>query len=154
MEDVSINRALLEVLENQITRTDAAFEDLPDPIFRAEPGGDCNSILAIGRHLVGLRLFQLRLLEVEANQEIDPKTISTLPDLLSELQRLAEQVRAAVRDHDPQDWFAAPEAPRPGPWGDEPTIARFVRPLNDFTNHLGAVRAIRRSMGSPAERVQ
>jgi hypothetical protein len=29
-----------------------------------------------------------------------------------------------------------------------------IRPMNDFTNHLGAVRAMRRMAGNPAPRTQ
>ena len=39
--------------------------------------------------------------------------------------------------------LAEPAEPREGPGGDEPTLRRVVRPLNDYANHLGDIRTIR-----------
>jgi hypothetical protein len=149
------NKVLLAVMENQINRTEAAFDGLTDELLTKEPGGDCNSILRIGRHLVGLRQFQLSLLGSDDGSKVaDPKSIGSLAQLLPALDQSTALVRDAIRAHDPDDWFARPDVPRGGPWGDEPTIHRLVRPLNDFTNHLGAVRAIRRMFDCAAERTQ
>ena len=64
------------------------------------------------------------------------------------------KVRMAVGAYPADDWFRAPEMKRGGLWGEEPMIHRYLRPFNDFTNHLGAIRAIRRMHGCPAERTQ
>ena len=66
----------------------------------------------------------------------------------------ASLLREAIETHDPEDWYTVPATPREGRWGEEPTIMRFVRPFNDFTNHLGSIRAIRRILGHPNERTQ
>ena len=152
-----INQTLLAVVDNQIVRTDAALEDLRDDVFRAEPGGNCNSILGIGRHLLMLRRFQIILLQSPLAERVDdPDTVDGMDELKSKLATATELLRTAISEHEPEDWHADPssDAPRPGPWSDEPTLQRFVRPLNDFANHLGAIRAIRRSRGNPAERTQ
>ena len=152
-----INQTLLAVVDNQIVRTNAALEDLRDDVSRFEPGGDCNSILGIGRHLLMLRRFQMILLQSPlADRVDDPDAVNSIDELKSKLATATDLLRTAISEHDPEDWQADPSAgaPRPGPWSDEPTLQRFVRPLNDFANHLGAIRAIRRSQGNPAERTQ
>ena len=152
-----INQTLLAVVDNQIVRTDAALEDLRDDVSRFEPGGDCHSIIGIGRHLLMLRRFQMILLQSPlADRVDDPDTVDGIDELKSKLATATDLLRTAISEHDPEDWQADPSAgaPRPGPWSDEPTLQRFVRPLNDFANHLGAIRAIRRSQGNPAERTQ
>ena len=155
MSTNAIVTGLLAVMDNQVTRTAAAFEDLPDDAFKAEPGGDCHSIAGIGAHLVGLRRFQLSLLGSDKTEQVtvDPAPI-TVGELMERLVAAEGLVRQAIAEHDLDDWLATPSEPRQGPWGDEPTLLRLVRPLNDFTNHLGAVRAIRRILGCPAQRVQ
>ena len=154
MPTEAIRDALLAVLDNQATRTEAAFEDLSEEVFRARPGGTCNSILEITRHLVGLRIFQQRLLGHAQAGETEPKSLDSQAGLLEALGHEHARLREAVAGHPADDWCTRPAAPREGPWGDEPTLNRVVRPLNDFANHLGAVRAIRRIMDSPAERTQ
>ena len=150
-----INRTLLDILENQRVRTSCAIEDLTEAVFNASPGGDCKSIRDIGVHLIGLRQFQLSLLDSPLVQdEPDLQSVESLADLASKLDAATDRVERAVASHDPEDWYFVPETPRKGPWGEEPTIIRFVRPLNDFTNHLGSIRAIRRILGNPAERTQ
>ncbi len=154
MSQGSIAVGLLAILDNQASRTAHALADLPQAVFTAAPGGDCHSIAQIGRHLVELRCFQLRLLGVG---DCDPGALPAADDaaaLLKQLEPLTQRVRAAVREHDGADWTQPPASPRPGPWGDEPTLQRVVRPLNDFTTHLGAIRAIRRMLGHPAAGVQ
>ena len=147
--------ALRALLDNQVARTDAAFEGLDEATLVAEPGGDCNSIQRIGRHLVRLRWFQLTLLGSDlASQVPDHESIETLDDLRAALATGAALVGRAIADHDPDDWDRIPDPPREGRWGDEPTIRRFVRPFNDFTNHLGGIRAIRRIMGCGNDRTQ
>lgn len=150
------NRTLLAILANQVTRTAAAFEDLTQDVYEHQPGGDCNSIRGIGEHLIMLRGFQLKLLEspLEADVPHASSSSSSVANLLTTLGDATRLVESALRDHDPEDWDRPPAHPRSGPWADEPTLARIVRPLNDFTNHLGAIRAIRRVCGSPAERTQ
>jgi alpha-amylase/alpha-mannosidase (GH57 family) len=70
------------------------------------------------------------------------------------LDASTDVISEAIRTHDPEDWMRTPRVPREGMWGDEPTLFRFVRPLNDVTNHLGAIRALRRIDGNPADRTQ
>jgi len=148
-------RTLLAILENQAARTDAALEALDDASLGHEPGGGCNSLLRIGRHLVMLRRFQLGLLGSDAAGEVEDETaIETIDDLRHALGNGLALVRSAIEAHDPEDWFRVPAEPRTGHWGDEPTLLRLVRPLNDFTNHLGAIRAIRRQLGHEIPRTQ
>ena len=150
-----INQTLITLLDNQVARTRAALEDLGGDVFTSEPGGDCNSILGIGLHLVTLRRFQLGLLESPLAGQVDvPEACETVDELRQVLDDAADLVREALAHHDPDDWYRAPDPPRDGKWGDEPTIMRFVRPFNDFTNHLGSIRAIRRMCGDPAPRTQ
>ncbi len=151
----SIADALLAILDNQIRRTAAALADLPDGVYAADPGGDCNSIAAIGAHLVMLRKFQLSLLGSDKAAQVatDPMP-TTATELTERLAVGADLVRQAIVQHDRADWLVPPTEPRDGPWADEPTLQRLVRPINDFTNHLGAIRAIRRILGCPAEGVQ
>ena len=150
-----INQTLLSVLDNQISRTDAALDGMSDEAFTHEPGADCASIRTIGQHLIKLRRFQLLLLRSPlAAEAVGPDGVDSAAELVSRLGRNAGVVRRAIAEHDPADWLADPDSPREGPWADEPTLLRIVRPLNDFTNHLGAIRAIRRMLGNPADGVQ
>jgi len=151
----AVNRSLVTILENQIRRTDAAFEALPDEVYNADPGGGCNSIRKIGEHLIRLRQFQLMLLRSPLAEQVPSVDAGeTVEQLLQALARGADLVRQAIERHDPADWYERPATPREGRWGEDPTIERFVRPFNDYTNHLGSIRAIRRMMGVGADRVQ
>jgi hypothetical protein len=149
-----VNQTLLVVLDNQIARTAAAFEGLSEGALDAAPGGDCHSIRQIAQHLLDLRKFQLTLLGAPLAAQVPAAAAGSLAQVLDVLGAGAALVRRAVEEHNPDDWFAVPPTPRPGPWGGEATLARFARPLNDFTNHLGAVRALRRIAGHPAARTQ
>jgi hypothetical protein len=149
-----VNQTLLVVLDNQIARTVAAFEGLGESALDAPAGGDCHNIRQIAQHLLGLRKFQLMLLGSPRAEEKPAEATGTVAEIVAQLAAAAAVVRQAVEEHDPADWSAIPASPRPGRWGDEPTLARFARPLNDFTNHLGAVRALRRMAGHPAARTQ
>jgi len=163
-----INRTLLVILDNQIARRRIALADLPESVFALEPGGGCNSIRSIGAHLMQLRRFVLLLLgemspeELEAGATADV-TVESAAELQAALDAIDERVRAAIEHHDPEDWLAAPpagldtetlKARRPGMWPELPTIERVVKPLNDFVNHLGGIRAIRRIHGFPVETTQ
>jgi hypothetical protein len=150
-----MNRALLTLLENQVQRTAAALDGLPETLLTQRPGGDCKTILEIARHLWDLRRFQLRILEHPAAERLgDSKAAANMADLRAGLNAGADAVRAALEQHDPQDWYATPAQPRQGLWGELPTLLRFCRPFNDFVNHLGSIRAIRRILGSPADKTQ
>ena len=150
-----ISRTLLAVLDNQVARTDRALEGLQSDVFDASPGGDCNSIRSIGEHLLQLRKFQLKLLESPlADKVADPGCVQSPDTLSAKLAEAVDLLRQAIASHDPDDWFRKPDSPRKGPWGDEPTIERFVKPLNDFTSHLGGIRTIRRMSNNPAEGTQ
>ncbi len=153
--DSPINQTLLTILENQAFRTRCALEGLREQVFEASPGRDCNSIRLIGQHLLVLRRFQLTLLDSPlATQIAEPESVESSADLVTKLEAAYHLVRQAVVTHDSDDWYQRPDSPREGPWGDEATIVRFSRPLNDFTNHLGSIRAIRRLLDNPAERTQ
>ncbi len=150
-----INRTLLTLLDNQERRTLAALDGLSESVFAASPGGDCKSIRDICRHLLGLRRFQLTLLESPLAAEVDdPETIHSPESALYGLKAAASLVRRALAEYEAEHWYAIPDPPRDGLWGDEPTLDRFSRPFNDFVNHLGAVRAIRRINGNPAGKTQ
>ena len=150
-----INQTLLTILENQISRTAHALDGVTDEVFTAPPGGDTHAIVEIGRHMVDLRRFKLMLLESPLlDGAPQSKDIATLNALTEALGAAAELVKQAITDHDPADWYRVPDEPRKGPGGDEPTLGRVSRPLNDFTSHIGSIRAIRRTMGNPAEGTQ
>ena len=146
---------MLTVLENQAARTDKALEGLKPDVFDASPGGDCNSIRGIGEHLLQLRKLQLMLLGSFLTGKVaEPDSVQSPEALAAKLAEAVDLVRQAIAEHDPDDWFRKPDSPRKGPWPDDPTIERVVRPLNDFTSHLGGIRAIRRMLGDPAEGTQ
>ncbi len=139
--------ALLAIVENQDVRTIGAMAGLREEVFVAHPGGDSRPIQEIGGHLLGLRKFVLQLLE-SPNDAIDAGNIESVDDLRDRLAAAGAILAGAVEAHDPDDWLAEPAEPREGPWGDEPTLARIVRPLNDYANHLGDVRTIRFILGN------
>lgn len=148
-------QVLLAILANQEERTDACLEGISEDILDQVPGGDCQSIRGILNHLLELRSFQLSLLQSPLQDKMPNLDKSaSLKEFTQALTQATELVRTAVQSHDPKDWFVTPPTPRPGPWGTDPTLIRFSRPLNDFTNHLGAIRAIRRMYGNPAARTQ
>jgi len=150
-----INRTLLTMLDNQRDRTAAAYENMRDETLNAEVEGDCNTILGITRHLLQLRHLMLRILRSPHAEEVaDPNGISTVEAFTDAIGEADDLLANAIRGYDPEDWYTKPTSPREGIWGDLPTIDRFVRPFNDFSNHLGAVRAIRRMKRNPAERTQ
>ena len=150
-----ISRTLLAVLDNQVARTGRAFEGLQSDVFDASPGGDCNSIRGIGEHLLQLRKFQLKLLESPLADEVaEPGCVQSPESLAAKLAEATDLLRQAIAAHDTDDWFRKPDSPRKGPWPEDPTIERFVRPLNDFASHLGGIRTIRRIIGNPAEGTQ
>ena len=152
-----INRTLLTALDNQVARTVAAFDGLDEATYVAEPGKDCNSIQRIGRHLLLLRQFQMKLLGSPLAGHVEfPEKHESIDELTRKLDRTTDLLRTSLTEQDPEDWYEVPpvDKPRQGRWGDEPTIQRCIRPFNDFTNHLGAVRVIRRILGRPAEGVQ
>jgi len=147
--------ALVCVLKNQTERMHAALEELPQEAFDAEQPNGCNSIRAIGAHLIMLCRFQLVILESDRAANIPDDNTGTTPELLrAALADAHELIRQAIVEHDASDWMTTPATPREGKWGDEATMLRFVRPFNDFVNHLGAIRAIRRTMGVPNDRTQ
>jgi GNAT superfamily N-acetyltransferase len=148
-------RAILVVFDNQLVRTTAALEGLTQANLDFAPGGDCQTIRGIIGHLLDLRAFQLFLLNSPVKLNVPkPQPSASLDQLLGALAAAATVVRREVETHDPDDWYAVPSTPRGEPWGMDPTLIRFCRPLNDFANHLGAIRAIRRMQENPAPRTQ
>ncbi len=150
----AIANTLTHIIANQNSRWQCALEDTPHEVLVLEPGGDCHSILDIARHLVGLRRFILMLMNAPHGGLPAREDLNTLDDLLAALRKSDTMLLEAVAAHDESDWLHIPATPREGPWGDECTLSRIAHPINDFTNHLGAIRAIRRINGSPAERSQ
>ena len=150
-----INRTLATILENQKARADAALEDLPDDLLTASPGGGCKSIAEIGTHLIMLRRFTLGLMESPLAEQVPEwGEIEGVDKLRALLEKSTDLLAEAIAAHDPDDWYAVPQTPREGMWGADPTIVRVSRPFNDYVNHLGSIRAIRRILGTPAERTQ
>lgn len=149
-----ISQTLIHLMENQHDRTRCALEGLGETDYTRPVDGDCNSIQSIGEHLIGLRGFQLLLLGSELGKEMPENTAGTLEELQNRLDQATSLVRQAIESHDPEDWYAEPTEPREGPWAELPTLQRFVRPMNDFTNHLGSIRTLRRIFGNPAEQTQ
>ncbi len=150
-----INATLLTLLGNQVSRTAASLENLDEKTYTAEPGHDCKPIRNIGGRLFMLRGFMLRILESPLLEQMPEEgPLTTIDELRDKLDAAAQLLHKAIAAHDPVDWTLKPHAPRQGPWGDEPTLDRLVRPFNDFTNHLGSIRALRRSMSDPAEQTQ
>lgn len=149
-----INQTLLDILQNQQDRTRYALEDLNPDVFNRDPGNGCNSIRLIGEHLIALRAFQLLLLQSDLAKQMPSHNVATVDELVQKLDQATALVRQAIEAHDPEDWYAKPTEPREGPWAELPTLLRFVRPMNDFTNHLGGIRALRRIHGNPAEKTQ
>ncbi len=148
-------QVLLAFLANQEARTEASMEGISEDILDLVPGGDCQTIRGIVNHLLDLRREQLSLLDVEPQDNIPRLSESaSVKEMAKALAQATDRVRTAVEAHDPRDWFVTPPTPRQGPWGADPTLIRFSRPLNDYTNHLGAIRAIRRMYGNPAARTQ
>ena len=149
-----INRTLIHLLENQHDRTRCALEGLCEADYTREVDGDCNNIQAIGEHLIELRGFQLFLLGSDLGKQLPEKSAASVEELQRKLDQAMSLVCKAVESHDPDDWHAEPTEPREGPWAELPTLIRFVRPINDFTNHLGGIRVLRRIFGNPAEKTQ
>lgn len=146
-----INRTLVALVDNQVERTRQALAGLAAADFDALPGGDCNSIRSIGEHLLMLRGFQLKLLESPLADDVaKADETTTCEELVELLDQAADLVRQGIAAHDSADWFRQPEQPRRGPWPNDATIVRVMRPLNDYANHLGAIRTIRRIRGQPA----
>jgi len=148
-----INRTLLALHDNQVRRVGRVFEGLREDVFVLEPGADCKSIRQIGEHLLHLHRFMLTLLGSPLGGDV-PDGCESVGELRENLKAAGALLRRAIAEHDPDDWFADPPAGREGPWADEPTLARFARPFNDVTNHLGGIRAIRRMQGNPADKAQ
>lgn len=149
-----INQTLLHMLDNQISRTRCALEGLSEDVFNRDPGGGCHSIRQIGEHLIALRAFQLLLLQSDLAGQMPTHEVKQMDELVSKLEAATALVRQAIASHDPEDWHAEPTEQREGPWAELPTLLRVVRPINDFTNHLGAIRVLRRVFGNPADQTQ
>lgn len=154
-----IAQTLTVLLDNQRSRTAAAFEGMTDDTFTGTvvgvEGHDCHTIQQIGRHLVGLRGFGLKLLESPLAAQMPPTAAAESPAQCAErIEQASALLAEAIAGYDNDLWLTAPDEPREGLWGDEPTLQRLTRPFNDFINHLGAVRAIRRLQGNAAENTQ
>ncbi len=149
-----INQTLLHLLDNQISRSRYAIDGLNEEVFNRNPGNGCNSIRLIGEHLIALRAFQLLLLQSDLAKQLPSTDVESVDELVKKLDQATALVKQAIESHDPDDWHAAPTEQREGPWADLPTLLRLVRPINDFTNHLGSIRTLRRMFGDPVEQTQ
>ena len=148
-----VARALVAIVDNQVARTVAALRGLREDVFLAAPGGQTRSVLEIGRHLLSLRKIQLSVLgSALVEQMPDAGPISSVDGLRRGLASAARLLKRAIQDHDSADWCRKPARRRRGMWGDQPTVVRLVRPLNDFTSHLGDIRTLRGILGNPVGR--
>jgi hypothetical protein len=137
-------------VENQVARTEAALRGLREDVFTVRPGGQTRSIREVGRHLFFLRSMQLKMLAPRQAGQMPPAdAVASITDLRKALATAARLLTEAIGAYNPTDWRRKPRRRRPGPWGDQPTIVRFARPLNDFTSHLGDIRTIRSILGNP-----
>ncbi len=148
-----VTRALLAILDNQADRTAAALRGLREDLLTAAPGGQTRSIHEIGRHLLSLRRIPLKVLASPLIKQMPrDDRICSADDLRGRLSSAAELLRRAILQHDSADWWRSPTRRREGVWGDQPTAVRLLRPLNDFTSHLGDIRTIRSILGNPVGR--
>ena len=146
-------QTLVAIVDNQAARTVAALRGLREDVFTASPGGQTRSIFAIGRHLLSLRKMQLNILGSPlVGQMPDADSISSIGQLRRALASGAKLLKQAILEYNPANWCRKPLRPRKGVWGDQPTIVRLTRPLNDFTSHLGDIRTIRSIFGNPVRR--
>ena len=150
MADDTVAKTLTCLLANQSKRREHALKDLTEDVMMQSPGGDCKSIYQILGHIVGLYHFQMKLLGESDDSMPNPDNLKTLDEINLALADAERIIVDAINRHDPEDWFSMPEVEREGPWSDEPTLVRVSRPINDVTNHLGGIRAIRRILGCPA----
>ncbi len=142
-------RVLLAIVDNQRARTGAALRGLREDVFKAEPADGGRSIREIGRHLFALRRMQLNVLKrrsVEELLQLDP--VTSVSDLRRKLSAAAKAVRDTIAEQTCSDLltpYPRGRTSRPG----ETKLDRLAVRLNDFTNHIGAIRAMRRVLGNP-----
>jgi len=149
-------RTLTTILDNQLSRTRHAIGGTPDEFFHAQPGGGCNSIANICGHLVRLHAFQMMLIGSPLADETPSKEgVKDASDAVERLMASGALLRRAIEEASEADWHVVLDPPPlPEKWVGETQLERMCKPFNDYVNHLGGIRAIRRIMGSPVETTQ
>ncbi|MEQ9616620.1 MAG: DinB family protein [Phycisphaerales bacterium] len=149
-------QTLSVLLANQQSRLRHALKDLPAELFTKQPGGDCNGIREICSHLVRLRAFQMMLIGSPLADEAPSKDgIKDAADAIERLEKTVPLLESAIGDVPDGDWLRVlSPPPLAEKWPTENQLARLSKPFNDFTNHIGGIRAIRRILGSPVETTQ
>lgn len=151
MSDTHPTAATMQaLLNNQADRTRAALDGMDDALLDRDPGGGCMTIRENLRHMVNLIAMQLSMMDQPADAVWAASESRTVADYTRALEQGIKALGEAFARHDPEDWFARPATPRDGYWGDEPTLHRLSRPFNDYVNHLGAIRIVRKQFASPA----
>lgn len=144
------------LLENQRTRTRHALSGLPAELFTKDPGDGVNTIRAICEHMISLHRFQMMLIGSPlANDAPQSDGVVTVDDAIGRLMEGSERLERAIDDMPEEHWlevFSPP--PMEKKWPNDPQLVRLSRPFNDYSNHLGSIRTIRRLFGSPAEMTQ
>jgi len=149
-------QTLVVLLDNQQSRLRHALHDLPDDVFTKIPGGDCNCIRDICAHMVRLRSFSMMLLGSPLVDDAPSQDgIDSVADALARLDRGTDLLREAINGVPDGDWMSVLDPPPlADKWAGETQLARLGKPFNDYTNHIGGIRAIRRILGSPIESTQ
>ena len=140
-----MTQVLLAIVDNQSARTAAALKGLREDMFAAATPDGGRSIRETGRHLFALRRMQLKALRPAALARLphlDP--VASVADLESKLDATAQLVREAIAASADRDLLAPCAGHRA-----ETRLDRLVVRLNDYTNHLGDIRTLRRLMGNP-----
>ena len=149
-------QTLSVLLDNQRSRTRHALMDLPQDVFTKDPGNGCNCIRDICAHMVRLHAFQMMLIGSPFADEAPSKDgIETVEDALDRLEKGSALLERAIGDVPEGDWLRVlSPPPLEEKWPTEAQLARMGKPFNDFTNHIGSIRAIRRILGCPIESTQ
>ena len=149
-------QTLAVLLDNQRSRTRHALAALPPELFTRDPGGEANTIRTICEHMIRLHTFQMMLIGSPlADGAPSNEGVITVDEAIGRLMEGSERLERAIDDVPEEDWlrtFSPP--PMKDKWPNDPQLVRLARPFNDYSNHLGAIRAIRRVFGSPAETTQ
>ena len=149
-------QTLAVLLDNQRSRTRHALAGLPEELFTKDPGGGCNPVRDICAHMVRLHAFQMMLIGSRfADEAPSMDGIESVDDALDRLAKGSELLERAIGDVPEGDWLRVlSPPPLEEKWPTEAQLARLSKPFNDYTNHLGSIRSIRRLLSSPAETTQ
>ena len=144
------------LLENQRSRTRHALTGLSSELYTKDPGEGVNTIRAVCEHMIMLHRFQMMLIGSPlADGAPESEGVVTVDDAIGRLMEGSERLERAIDDVPEEHWlqvFSPP--PMEEKWPNDPQLVRLSRPFNDYSNHLGSIRTIRRLLGSPAETTQ